>query len=194
MLDAVQEAAERKKLLSYYRKFIATLPPDDQETLLRAANERWQYRQRPPGEYPSDLEEWHTFLKDGVAFRHEWPTSRVANFCTQAFARVFTGTPPDLRDSENIAQEFLARVHQLVVLPGGDDMDAVFAKARENVLEGVPTGYRRVVLERVLDAEEDQLRESGAAPEEVEALQAEREARRERGWRALTGKGGGLKR
>jgi hypothetical protein len=58
----------------------------------------------------------------------------------------------------------------------------------------VPKGYRKTVLERVLDLETERLRESGADPAEVKAMEDDRANRRERGWWALTGKGTGRER
>ena len=53
---------------------------------------------------------------------------------------------------------------------------------------------RRRSFDRVLDLEVERLRERGAEPDEVKALEDDRDNRRERGWSALTGKRDGWQR
>jgi hypothetical protein len=182
--------------MRWNRNDLLELPQDDRETLLMAANERWQLKHRAPAQFPERLEVWHAaFARDVMHGRTlGGMVACVLEDVVHSFSWAATGNPPDVRDSRMIAREFLDRVEQLVALPGGDDLEAVVARARDEVLDGIPKGYRRTVLDRVLDLEVERLRERGAEPDEVKALEDDRDNRRERGWSALTGKRNGWQR
>ncbi len=165
---------------------------DDLEIVLMAANERWPLKTRGMLKDSTEFEDWQIVAKNHL--RHGegffgYEKTWLHSHCD--FKDYFvTGAPPDVRPADTIAQQFLHHVDALVAWGGEADIESHIAKAREAVLEGVPKGYRRKVLEKVLDREERALRESGASPDEVKALEEARDERRERGWQHLTGKGG----
>jgi hypothetical protein len=162
-------------------------PEEDLEAVLRAANERWGPTKREPGAAVGPLEFWRTGLAaqlrsgPGLAGYLRGTAEGFRELATVAF-----GPREDTRDAQTIAEEFVHRVEGLARLHAEETTEQHMSQAREDVIEGVPTHYRRKVLERILDLEEAALPEEGAAE-----LQQERGARREHGWKALTGKGPG---
>ena len=51
------------------------------------------------------------------------------------------------------------------------------------VVDGVPKGYRKKALERLLDLEEERLRQTDASPSEIQALEEDRPNRRAHSYR-----------
>lgn len=173
-----------------YERAIFRRPEDDLEKLLQAANERWSIEAPLEETWTRPQHLFHEALRaeteagSGItAF-----FSLVAHGVRSVIARTVGGTP-DVRDSEQIAEQFMQVARARAEQDGGEGMEKHFERAREAVLDGVPTHYRRRVLERILDREEQVLRDSGAPVEEVQELEAARDERRKRGWQALTGKG-----
>lgn len=154
---------------------------DDWEALLRATNARGWSKPRPPGTLPTLLESEQVAIKLQVT--HGTGVSALLE-SEGAFLRAVRGIHEDTRDADTIAEQFLRRVDGLTSLHGDERLDEHIARARDDVLEGVPEGYRRKVLERLLAREEA----LASTPDEADALKASRDDRRSRGWQALTGK------
>lgn len=156
-------------------ELVQDLPREERLRIAATARETWRENDMPAETRPF-RESWLRGVELGA---ETWRD------LGQWLGEVLTSSPDEWRGEEKLAREFLARVDELVRLPGGNDLPSVLARARDDVLYHMPDGGRRGVLERVLDLEETMLRESGAAEAEVTALESARHERRERGWQTL---------
>jgi hypothetical protein len=155
---------------------------EDRERVLRAANERWGVRHKVPGEPPDALEYWRENFAANLRLAHsgmlgllEFAVHDAKRFVRSAFA-----PHEDTRDVRTIAEQFIDRVHGLMRL--NPDAPAVerFERASADVLDEVPPGYRRKVLQEVLDRESTvAVAETGQTHSFVAAVEAEREANRQ---------------
>lgn len=172
------------------RKQTKGMTDDDREKLLQIANEREWTKPRLPETSPDLLELFQRGLKRRLAYGTGL-NGQIEVF--REIGRDAVGAPHDTRDADTLAREFLTRAHGLAHLRGDEQPDAVLAQAREDVLDGVPMGYRRKVLEKILDREENALRENTTGSEDMRAMVEARDKRREHGWRVLTGRAEGGK-
>lgn len=153
------------------------LSDDDKEILLRVTNERQWSKPRLPETMPDLLERAQLRLKADVTFGEDHGKRLVS-----AVQAIF-GVKQDTRDAATMAEAFLARVQGLQRMEDRD-IDEVFAQARQDVLDGVPDHYRAKVVDRIVAREEELLAADGNDTELAEMVDS-RDARRERGWRAV---------
>ncbi|HVY29676.1 MAG TPA: hypothetical protein VHB79_24115 [Polyangiaceae bacterium] len=191
-IDALLKSGDVESARLFHRKHLLSRDEADQEVLLHTANERWRMSARAPLDMSvPDLREGIMFaLRNEVAYPGlvQGMTLGAADVLVAAAAWGVLGKPPDVRDAGTIAQQFLARVDQLTELPGGEDMDRVLARARDEVLDGVPKGYRRKVVECMLTLEEEQLSAQYGEAREVAELERTRDERRQHATRVLVQK------
>jgi hypothetical protein len=188
-VDAMLKRGDRKEAQRFHRKELLGRSDEDRELLLHAANERWQMAARAPLTMspPDDRELIMFALKNELVYPGllEGMTIGAADMLARAMTWGAFGILPDVRDADTIAQQFLARADQLLALPGGEDVDAVLARARDEVIDGVPKGYRRKVVERILDREEEALRKAHAEAGEAAQIEHARDERRQHATRVL---------
>ena len=153
------------------------LMQDDIEILLRTSRELWGDVPSLPAHLADPRAVWQGEVAGSVR--------QITGFVESYFQgiRLVAGLRLDVRDAESIAEEFLSRAHSLAHWQGDGDPVHPIERARDEVLAGVPARYRAKVVEKILDLEERR-----AAPEDVEALQAARDDRRQDALKMLTGK------